>query len=138
MTTNNRILLVEDNPDDITLTRRALKRHNFANAMDVAHDGEEALARLFDPAQALPGVVLLDLHLPKVDGLEVLQRMRANSHTRHVPVVVLSSSDERRDVVSSYELGANSYVRKPVDFEQFLEVARQLGVYWLVLNLAPY
>ena len=143
--THKNLLLVEDNPDDEALTIRALKKYNLANAIVVARDGQEALDYLFaegrfaerDPKEQ-PQVVLLDLKLPKVDGLEVLERMRKDSRTRHVPVVVLTSSNEQTDLIRSYDLGANSYVRKPVDFEQFLEAARQLGLYWLVLNEVPY
>ncbi|MDJ0806754.1 MAG: response regulator [Gammaproteobacteria bacterium] len=139
------LLLVEDNPDDEALTLRALKKHNLANRIDVARDGQEALDFLFcegeyhqrDPAE-LPQVILLDLKLPKLSGLQVLERMRADTRTRHIPVVVLTSSDDEQDIMRSYDLGANSYVRKPVDFEQFLEAARQLGLYWLVLNEISY
>lgn len=135
------ILLIEDNPDDEALTVRALKKNNIANEIVVARDGQEALDYLHgegrfagrDTAQ-LPQVVLLDLKLPKVDGLEVLKQIRANPQTQRLPVVVLTSSSEEQDIITSYALGANSYVRKPVDFEQFLEAARQLGLYWLVLN----
>lgn len=136
--TDKTILLVEDNPDDVTLTQRALGKHKLANRLVVARDGVEALEHLFDRERHLPEVVLLDLKLPRIDGLEVLRRVRADARTRLVPVVVLTSSDEERDMVASYELGANSYVRKPVDFEQFVEAARQLGLYWLVLNKVPY
>jgi two-component system response regulator len=132
------ILLVEDNPDDVALTRRALDKHKLANRLVIARDGVEALDYLLDEAGTLPEVVLLDLKLPRMDGLELLRQVRANPRTRHVPVVVLTSSDEERDVIASYSLGANGYVRKPVDFEQFLEAARQLGLYWLVLNKVPY
>ena len=139
------VLLVEDNPDDEALTLRALRKYNVGNEIVVARDGQEALDWLFgegshqdrDPSD-LPQVILLDLKLPKVDGLQVLERLRAESLTRHVPVVVLTSSNEERDMLRSYDLGANSYVRKPVDFEHFLEAARQLGLYWLVLNEVPY
>ena len=139
------LLLVEDNPDDEALTLRALRKYNLANEVVVARDGQEALDYVFAEgdysdrdASDLPQVILLDLKLPKVDGLEVLERLRGSSRTRHIPVVVLTSSNEQQDIVKSYDLGANSYVRKPVDFEQFLEAARQLGLYWLVLNEVPY
>ncbi len=139
------LLLVEDNPDDEVLTLRALRKHNLANEIVVARDGQEALDYLFAEgeyrgrdASVQPQVILLDLKLPKVDGLQVLERLRAEPWTRHIPVVVLTSSNEEQDMIRSYDLGANSYVRKPVDFEQFLEAARQLGLYWLVLNEVPY
>ena len=135
------ILLVEDNPDDEALTIRALKKHNILNAVVVAHDGVEALDYLFGTGmyagrdtRILPQVVLLDLKLPKIDGLEVLRRVRADERTKLLPIIVLTSSKEERDIVASYSLGANSYVRKPVDFDQFSEAVRQLGLYWLVLN----
>lgn len=135
------LLLVEDNPDDVDLTLRAFKRNQLGNDIIVATDGEQALDYLFctgahtgrDPKDQ-PSVVLLDLNLPKVSGLDVLKRLRADPRTRRLPVVVLTSSNEDRDVITSYELGANSFVRKPVDFSQFLDAARQLGLYWLVLN----
>lgn len=138
------ILLVEDNPDDIALTLRALKKNNIANKVAVARDGEEALEYLTAtgryagraPADR-PEVVLLDLKLPKAGGLEVLRAIRANPRTRLLPVVVLTSSSEERDIIASYDLGANSYIRKPVDFNQFVEAVRELGLYWLVLNQAP-
>lgn len=137
------ILLVEDNPRDEELTLRALKKCNILNPVVVARDGVEALDYLFargahadrDPA-SVPQLVLLDLKLPKVDGLEVLKELRANELTRILPVVVLTSSVEEQDLIRSYGLGANSYVRKPVDFVQFIEAARQLGLYWLILNEA--
>ena len=139
------LLLVEDNPDDEALTLRALRKHNLANEILVARDGQEAIDYLFGEGEYLgrdvgvqPQVILLDLKLPKVDGLQVLERLRAEPQTRHIPVVVLTSSNEEQDMIRSYDLGANSYVRKPVDFEQFLEAARQLGLYWLVLNEVPY
>ncbi len=138
------ILLVEDNEDDVELTLRAFARSNVSNEVIVVRDGQEALDYLFaqgahatrDPA-ATPEVVLLDLKLPKVDGLEVLRRLRADERTRRQPVVVLTSSNEESDILGSYGLGANSFVRKPVDFPQFLEAAKQIGLYWLVLNQAP-
>jgi two-component system response regulator len=139
------VLLVEDNPDDEVLTLRAMRKHNLANEVIVARDGQQALDFLFGEGEYAgrdtshqPQVVLLDLKLPRVDGLEVLERMRADSRTRRVPVVVLTSSTEEQDLLRSYDLGANSYVRKPVDFEQFMEAARQLGMYWLILNEVPH
>jgi CheY-like chemotaxis protein len=131
------ILLVEDDPDHELLTIRALKKSNLANDIRVAHDGEEALGLLFGEGAIRPQVVLLDLKLPKVDGLEVLRRIRQTDATRLLPVVVLTSSDEERDVVRSYQLGVNSYIRKPVNFTDFAEATRQLGMYWLVLNECP-
>jgi two-component system, response regulator len=138
------ILLVEDNPDDEALTVRALKKSNVANEIIVMRDGTQAVEYLFcDGAFAgggmrdLPRVVLLDLNLPKLDGLGVLRRIREEPRTRFLPVVILSSSDEDPDRIQSYLLGANSYIRKPVDFEQFLKAAAQLGLYWLVLNEPP-
>jgi two-component system response regulator len=138
------ILLVEDNPDDEALTIRALKKNNIGNRLAVVRDGVEAIDFLFcsgsyadrDPKD-VPQVVLLDLKLPKIDGLEVLRRIRENETTRLLPVVILTSSKEEQDILKGYKLGANSYVRKPVDFEQFVEAVRQLGLYWLVLNEAP-
>lgn len=137
-----KILLVEDNPDDVTLTLRALKSRNITNDVVVASDGVQALEFLFGAGTApgaaeLPAVVLLDLKLPKVNGLEVLQRIRADERTRMLPVVILTSSDEERDIIKGYSLGANSYVRKPVDFVEFTEAAKQLGLYWLLMNRAP-
>ena len=138
------ILLVEDDPNDVELTLYALKKHNVVNHVKVVRDGAEALDYVFCTGaythrriEDVPRVVLLDLKLPKVDGLEVLQRIKANPHTRLVPVVVLTSSQEERDIVESYKLGVNSYIVKPVDFEQFVEAVRQLGLYWLLLNQAP-
>jgi two-component system response regulator len=138
------ILLVEDNPDDEALTLRALKKNNILNEVVVAHDGVEALDYLFATGayagrntSVMPQVILLDLKLPKVDGLEVLRRLRADERTKFLPVVILTSSKEDQDLISGYSLGANSYVRKPVDFTQFAEAVRQLGLYWLVLNEAP-
>jgi CheY-like chemotaxis protein len=138
------ILLVEDNPGDEALTLRALRKNNIANEVVVARDGAEALDYLFGTgphagrdARALPQVVLLDLKLPKVDGLEVLSRVRGDPRTTMLPVVVLTSSKEDRDLAESYTRGANSYVRKPVDFQKFVEAVSQLGLYWLVLNERP-
>jgi DNA-binding response OmpR family regulator len=138
------ILLVEDNPDDEDLTVRALRQNNIVNEIIVAHDGAEALEYLFGTGKfagrdvnMMPEVVLLDLKLPKIDGLEVLKRMRANDQTALLPVVILTSSTEERDLMNGYKLGANSYIRKPVDFVQFTEAVRQLKLYWLVLNEPP-
>jgi two-component system response regulator len=138
------ILLVEDNPDDEALTVRAFRKNNVSNDVVVVRDGAEALDYLFAtgrhagrPQSALPQVVLLDLKLPKMDGLEVLRRIRADERTRLLPVVILTSSKEERDLVDGYRFGCNSYVRKPVDFDEFIEAARQLGLYWLLLNEAP-
>jgi DNA-binding response OmpR family regulator len=131
------ILLVEDDPDHELLTIRALKKSNIANDVRVARDGEEALNLLFGENAIKPQVVLLDLKLPKIDGLEVLRRIRQNDATSMLPVVVLTSSDEERDIVRSYQLGVNSYIRKPVNFTDFAEATRQLGMYWLVLNECP-
>lgn len=146
MTTRSKvILLVEDNDDDVALTVRAFEKSGVGNKIVVERDGARALDYLFATgahvgrdAGDLPEVVLLDLKLPKIDGLEVLRRVRADERTRSLPVVVLTSSNEQRDIVASYNLGANSFVRKPVDFTQFLEAARQLGLYWLVLNQRPH
>ncbi len=140
---NTSILLVEDNPDHEALTIRALKKAHVMNDIIVAHDGAEALELLGIDGKPdrrpipSPQLILLDLKLPKVDGLEVLRRLRDNPRTRLIPVVVLTSSDEEGDVVTSYKLGANSYVCKPVDFVQFMEATKQLGLYWLVLNEVP-
>jgi CheY-like chemotaxis protein len=137
------ILLVEDNPDDVTLTLRALQKNNLGNDVVVARDGVEALEYLFGTGRysgrdpSLPQVLLLDLKLPKLDGLEVLRRLRADERTRLLPVVILTSSDEERDIASGYGLGANSYVRKPVDFVAFTKAVNRLGLYWLVLNQSP-
>lgn len=141
---NLTILLVEDNPDDEALTLRALKKNNIGNNVFVVRDGVEALDYLFcknvyadrDPYD-LPQLILLDIKLPKVDGLEVLRRIRADERTRLLPVVMLTSSKEQQDLLESYKGGANSFVRKPVEFTQFAEAIRELGLYWLVLNEAP-
>jgi len=138
------ILLVEDNPDDEALTLRAFKQNNIRNDVVVAHDGVEALDFLFGTGthqgrdmSVQPQLILLDLKLPKLDGLEVLKRLRADARTQCLPVVILTSSKEEQDLIQSYHNGANSYVRKPVDFSQFTEAVRQLGLYWLVLNEPP-
>jgi two-component system response regulator len=138
------ILLVEDNPNDVHLTLHALKKNKLSNNIQVVRDGAEALEFLFCTGayadreiNHTPKVILLDLKLPKVDGLEVLQRIKADERTRSIPVVVLTSSGEERDIVESYRLGVNSYITKPVDFEQFTEAVRQLGLYWLLLNQPP-
>ena len=138
------ILLVEDNPDDVELTLRALRRNNVENGVEVVRDGAEALDFLFGAgayanrdASAMPVVVLLDLKMPKIDGLEVLRRLRDDERTKLLPVVILTSSDEEQDIVQGYNLGANSYVRKPVDFDKFCEAVRQLRLYWSLLNEPP-
>jgi two-component system response regulator len=138
------ILLVEDNPDDEALTLRALRKNNIGNQLHVVRDGAEALEFLFCTGayadrnpHDLPQLILLDIKLPKVDGLEVLRRIRANEHTQRLPVVILTSSNEQQDLLNSYNLGVNSYVRKPVDFNEFIDAVRQLGLYWLVLNETP-
>lgn len=140
--TSSVILLVEDNPDDEALTLRALKKNNITNEVIVARDGAEALDYLFGTGMQAgrplaPEVTLLDLKLPRIDGLEVLRRIREDQRTRLLPVVILTSSNEERDRLQSYNLGANSYVRKPVDFVQFTDAVRQLGLYWLLLNERP-
>jgi len=141
---NGTILLVEDNPDDVALTERALKKARIANSVVVARDGPEALDFLLGTGPyagrdtgIMPEVILLDLKLPKMDGLEVLRRLRGDQRTRLLPVVILTSSKEDRDLTRSYELGANSYIRKPVDFKQFVKAVQDLGLYWLVLNEPP-
>jgi two-component system, response regulator len=138
------ILLVEDNPDDVALTERAFQKSRIVADLVVATDGQEALDYLFATGRhanrgliGLPAVVLLDLKLPKLDGLQVLERIRGNERTRRLPVVVLTSSNEDSDVLGSYDRGANSFVRKPVDFSEFVDAARTLGIYWLVLNEKP-
>ena len=140
---NKIILLVEDNPDDEKLTLRALKKNNIMNKVVVARDGTEAIDYLFNKGVGdspdkfvLPQVILLDLKLPKIDGLEVLKRIRSDERTQLLPVIILTSSKEEKDIIESYKLGANSYIRKPVDFDQFSESIQQLGLYWLVLNIS--
>jgi two-component system response regulator len=141
---NKTILLVEDNPDDATLTLRAFKRNNMLNPIDVARDGIEALDFLFAQGahsnradRSLPTLIILDLKLPRLDGLGVLKAIRADDRTRLIPVVILTSSREEQDLIHGYSLGANSYVRKPVDFAEFLEAARVLGIYWMMTNQPP-
>jgi two-component system response regulator len=136
-----RILLVEDSRDDVELTMRAFKSNNIKNEVVVASDGAQAIEYLFGseghPPSELPAIVLLDLNLPKLNGLEVLQRIRANARTKLLPVIILTSSTEERDMMEGYALGANSYVQKPVDFVEFTQAAKQLGLYWLLLNRSP-
>lgn len=132
------IMLIEDNPEDVELTLRAFKKYNLANKIRVVRDGEEALHCLFDTElREKPRLILLDLKLPKVDGLEVLQRCKTHPRTKTIPIVVLTSSREEQDLVKSYHLGVNSYVVKPVDFPQFTDAVRQLGMYWMLLNELP-
>ena len=138
------ILLVEDNPDDVELTLHALRKENLANSIHVARDGEEALEFLFCNGvhagrsfEHPPKLILLDLKLPKVDGMEVLKRLKADARTRTIPVVILTSSKEDRDLVMGYNLGANSYIQKPVDFDQFRQMVKSVGLYWLVINQPP-
>lgn len=135
------ILLVEDNPNDELLMLRALKKNNIANEVIVTHDGVEALDYLFGTGEyvgrdlnSMPQLMLLDLKLPKIDGLEVLRRVRADHRTKYIPVVILTTSAEQKDIIDSYDLGANSYVQKPVDFNEFIQATQQLGLYWLVIN----
>jgi two-component system response regulator len=144
MMPNETILLVEDNPDDIELTLRAFRKNHIANNVVVAHDGVEALDYLFGRGAYasrntadVPRLILLDLKMPKMDGLHVLEHLRADERTRLTPVVILTSSKEEHDLISSYKSGANSYVRKPVDFNEFLEAVRNIGLYWLLINESP-
>lgn len=135
MNSHKVILLIEDNPSDVDLTKRAFAKSHIANELVVAEDGEEALEYL--KASELPAVAFLDLNLPKISGLEVLRRIRAGARTRRLPVVILTSSKEEQDLAAGYDLGVNSYIRKPVDFRQFAHCIEQLGMYWLVLNEQP-
>lgn len=144
MENRSMLLLVEDNPDDVLLTERAFRKQNILNKMTVVTDGQQALDYLFGggtfagrDTREMPALILLDLKLPKVDGIEVLRQIRTNEFTKLIPVVILTSSKEEQDIIRSYSLGANSYVRKPVDFIQFTEAVRQLGMYWLLLNEPP-
>lgn len=140
MAIHKTILLVEDNSDDELLTIRALKKNNISNRIDVARDGQDAVDYLFeqkDETSELPALIILDLKLPRIDGLEVLRRIRANDKTKFIPVVVLTSSNEEDDIIKSYGLGANSFIRKPVDFLKFVEVASNIGIYWLMFNESP-
>ncbi len=141
---SNTILLIEDNPSDIALTKRALQKAQIANELVIAADGQEALDYLFATGPHFgrdttrqPLLTLLDLKLPKIPGLEVLRQIRAHSLTRRIPVVILTSSNEEQDIAASYDFGGNSYIRKPVDFGQFVDAVRQLGLYWLILNQPP-
>ena len=141
---NMKILLVEDNPDDVELTLRVFKKYNVINQIIVARDGEEALEQLFNFRKGIPkeecpnlNLILLDLKLPKVDGLEVLRQIKSHPRTQPIPVVILTTSKEESDLTKSYKLGVNSYIRKPVNFDNFIEVIRQLGLYWLLLNEPP-
>ncbi|HEY5748937.1 MAG TPA: response regulator [Chryseolinea sp.] len=131
------ILLVEDNPDDAELTIRVLKKHNLANNLVHLHDGEEALKFLFENDMNIPKIILLDLKMPKVDGIEVLRKIKADDARKIIPVIVLTSSKEDRDIIESYKLGVNAYVVKPVEFDKFMEAVAQLGLFWLLLNQSP-
>jgi CheY-like chemotaxis protein len=138
------ILLAEDNPDDVLLTQRAFKKSNILNDLIIVTDGQEALNYLFCEGKykqrnpnEVPELILLDLKMPKIDGLEVLKQIRKNKKTKHLPVVILTTSKEEKDMIASYCLGANSYITKPVDFDQFVDAVKQLGLYWLVLNQRP-
>jgi two-component system, response regulator len=135
--TSKKIMLVEDNPDDVELTLRALEQSKVTNKIVVAHDGAEACEILFGSEMLKPALILLDLKLPKIDGLELLKKIRGDERTKLLPVVILTSSKEEKDLVKSYSLGANSYIRKPVDFDQFIQAVGELGLYWLLLNELP-
>jgi CheY-like chemotaxis protein len=144
VTQRNALLLVEDNPDDEELTLLAFERSRITNEVVVAHDGEEALDYLFGTGMyagrdlsIMPALILLDLQLPRINGLEVLQRLRADNRTKFLPVVILTTSNEQQDLINSYSFGCNSYIRKPVDFQQFMTAVQQLGMYWLILNELP-
>lgn len=132
------ILLVEDNPGDAELTIRALKRHNLANNLLHLEDGQEAIDFLFNRNNAIPKLILLDLKMPKVDGIEVLRKIKSDEQRRVIPIVVLTSSKEERDIVESYKLGVNAYIVKPVDFNQFVKAVSELGLFWLILNQPPH
>ncbi len=132
------ILLVEDNPDDAELTIRALKKNNLANNLLHLEDGQEALDFLFDEKNKMPKLVLLDLKMPKVDGIEVLRRLKSDERKKVIPIVMLTSSKEEQDIVESYKLGVNAYIVKPVDFDQFVKAVTQLGLFWLILNQPPH
>jgi two-component system response regulator len=137
------IALVEDNPDDVELALHALQRNNIVNPLEILRDGQEALDYLFytgkysNSTHPLPGIILLDLKLPKVDGIEILRKLKEDRRRKIIPVVVLTSSKEERDLIESYDLGVNSYIRKPVDFDQFVNTVKQIGFYWLLLNESP-
>ncbi len=144
MTQKSVLMLVEDNPDDEELTLLAFERNNISSEVVVAHDGVEALDYLFGTGiytdrdmSVMPALILLDLQLPRINGLEVLRRLRADNRTKLIPVVILTTSNEQQDLINSYSLGCNSYIRKPVDYDQFLTAVHQLGMYWLILNEAP-
>ena len=132
------ILLVEDNPNDAELAIRALKKNNLANNLIHVEDGQQAIDFLFDQKNGMPKLILLDLKMPKVDGIEVLRRLKADEQKRVIPVVVLTSSKEERDIVESYKLGVNAYIVKPVDFDQFVKAVTQLGLFWMILNQPPH
>ena len=132
------VLLIEDNPDDAELTIRVLKKHHLANNLVHLHDGEEALNFLFSKSNNIPKLILLDLKMPKVDGIDVLRKIKSDEQKKLIPIVILTSSKEDRDIIESYQLGVNAYVVKPVEFEKFVEAVAQLGLFWLLLNQSPY